>query len=269
MPLSYIVRHGTVRFLGEFVSENDRVYDRNQRVLVRTERGLEAAEVLCQATPAAMQLVPEPTKGVLVRPMTAEDEAEQVRLTHREEAAFHKCKEFILQRHLQMDLIDVEHLFGGERLVFYFIAEKRVDFRELVRDLAREYRTRIEMRQIGVRDEAKLLADYGDCGKPVCCNTHMVVMPPVSMRMAKLQKSTLDPSKISGRCGRLKCCLRFEQEVYEEFQKELPPPGARILTKKGKGRVLAQEILARKLLVEFEDGRRLAVGLDDILTEMR
>ena len=124
-----------------------------------------------------------------------------------------------------MELVDVEHLFGGERIVFYFLAEKRVDFRELVKDLAREYQTRIEMRQIGVRDEAKLLADYGDCGKPVCCNTHMAVMPPVSMRMAKLQKSTLDPSKISGRCGRLKCCLRFEQDVYEEFQTELPPVG--------------------------------------------
>ena len=91
------------------------------------------------------------------------------------------------------------------------------------------------MRQIGVRDEAKLLADYGDCGKPVCCNTHMIVMPPVSMKMAKLQKSTLDPSKISGRCGRLKCCLRFEQEVYEEFLEELPAPGTRILTNKGRG----------------------------------
>ena len=111
---------------------------------------------------------------------------------------FEGCTTFIADRKLQMELVDVEHLFGGERIVFYFLAEKRVDFRELVKDLAREYRTRIEMRQIGVRDEAKLLADYGDCGKPVCCNTHMAVMPPVSMRMAKLQKSTLDPSKISG-----------------------------------------------------------------------
>jgi cell fate regulator YaaT (PSP1 superfamily) len=134
--------------------------------------------------------------------------------------------------------------------------------------MAREFRTRIELRQIGVRDEAKLLADYGDCGKPVCCNTHMVVMPPVSMRMAKLQKSTLDPSKISGRCGRLKCCLRFEQDVYEEFQQELPPAGARVLTAKGKGKVLAQEILARKLLVEFEDGRRVVVPAAEILTRL-
>src|SRR6266536_1897715 len=171
-------------------------------------------------------------------------------------------------RQLQMALVDVEHLFGGERIVFYFLSEKRVDFRELVKDLAREFQTRIEMRQIGVRDEAKLLADYGDCGKPVCCNTHMAVMPPVSMRMAKLQKSTLDPSKISGRCGRLKCCLRFEQDVYEEFQKQLPPAGARVVTAKGQGRVLAQEVLAKKVLIEFEGGRRLPVSAEEILTRL-
>jgi cell fate regulator YaaT (PSP1 superfamily) len=149
------------------------------------------------------------------------------------------------------------------------LAEKRVDFRELVKDLAREFHTRIEMRQIGVRDEAKLLADYGDCGKPVCCNTHMTTMPPVSMRMAKLQKSTLDPSKISGRCGRLKCCLRFEQDVYEEFHSTLPAVGARIVTRKGQGRVLAQEVLARKVLVEFEDGRRILVAHEEILTQLK
>jgi cell fate regulator YaaT (PSP1 superfamily) len=116
-----------------------------------------------------------------------------------------------------------------------------------------------------VRDEAKLLADYGDCGKPVCCNTHLAVMPPVSMRMAKLQKATLDPNKISGRCGRLKCCLRFEQEVYDEILAELPAIGQRVATKAGVGRVLAQEILGRRLLVEFEDGRRLPVPAADIL----
>ena len=124
-----------------------------------------------------------------------------------------------------MQLVDVEHIFGGERIVIYYLAENRVDFRELVKLLAGEFQTRIEMRQIGVRDEAKLLADYGDCGKPVCCNTHLVQMPPVSMKMAKLQKATLDPTKISGRCGRLKCCLRYEYEMYE--QKELPLAHAR------------------------------------------
>ena len=121
-----------------------------------------------------------------------------------------------------MDLVDVEIILGRERIVFYYLAEKRVDFRELVKDLARSLRTRIEMRQIGVRDEAKLLADYGDCGKPVCCNTHLTAMPPVSMKMAKLQKTTLDPAKISGRCGRLKCCLRYEFDTYRELERQLP-----------------------------------------------
>jgi cell fate regulator YaaT (PSP1 superfamily) len=268
MP-TYIVRHGTIRFLGEFAPEGDACYRRGQHVIIRTDRGLEAGEVLCDADPQALQLLQEPTKGQILREQSAEDRDALSKLNQKEELAFEKCKAFIHDRKLQMDLIDVENLFGGERLIFFFVAEKRVDFRELVRDLAREFHTRIEMRQIGVRDEAKLLADYGDCGKPVCCNTHMAVMPPVSMRMAKLQKSTLDPSKISGRCGRLKCCLRFEQDVYEEFQKDLPNPGARVVTGKGKGRVLAQEILARKVLVEFEDGRRMAVGMDEILTEMK
>ena len=127
-------------------------------------------------------------------------------------------------------------LFGRERIIFYYLAEKRVDFRELVKDLARALRTRIEMRQIGVRDEAKLLADYGDCGKPVCCNTHLTAMPPVSMKMAKLQKTTLDPAKISGRCGRLKCCLRYEFDTYRELERELPPVARRWSRPKGGGR---------------------------------
>jgi cell fate regulator YaaT (PSP1 superfamily) len=264
-----IIRHGAMRFLGEFEPGPDTAYRRGDEVIVRTERGQEVGEVLCEATLQAVEYLSEPTKGHIVRVLTAEDRAEMDNVHRKEEAAFQKCNGFISERRLQMDLVDVEHLFGGERIVFYFLAEKRVDFRELVKDLAREYRTRIEMRQIGVRDEAKLLADYGDCGKPVCCNTHMAVMPPVSMRMAKLQKSTLDPSKISGRCGRLKCCLRFEHDVYEEFQRELPQPGTHIVTAKGRGRVLAQEILARKVLVEFEDGRRLVVAGDEILSQLR
>ena len=268
MGAKYIARHGTMRFLGEYEADGDAVYARGQNVVVRSERGLEVGEVLCEATPLALQLLTEPTRGQILRRLTDADLPDVDRVHQAELKAFETCNRFIAQRQLPMELVDVEHLFGGERLVFYFLAEKRVDFRELVKDLAREYRTRIEMRQIGVRDEAKLLADYGDCGKPVCCNTHMAVMPPVSMRMAKLQKSTLDPSKISGRCGRLKCCLRFEQDVYEEFQKELPPVGARILTGKGQGRVLAQEILARKVLVEFEDGRRIVVAAEEILTRL-
>ena len=122
------------------------------------------------------------------------------------------------------------------------------------------------MRQIGVRDEAKLLADYGDCGKPVCCNTHLVQMPPVSMKMAKLQKSTLDPTKISGRCGRLKCCLRYEYDTYEELQKDMPPVGSDVVTEKGRAKILAQEILAGQLLIRTEDGRRVMIPAEQVLS---
>ena len=264
--MHYIVRHGVMRFLGDYEPAQDARYWRNDDVILETERGLEVGEVLSEATPRALQYIDEPTRGIILRAMTNDDRNRLLDTQAREEHAFRCCGEFIRQRQLQMELVDVEQLFGGERIIFYFLAEKRVDFRELVKDLAREYRTRIDMRQIGVRDEAKLLADYGDCGKPVCCNTHLMVMPPVSMKMAKLQKSTLDPTKISGRCGRLKCCLRYEQSVYEEHQQQLPAAGARVVTSKGQARVLGQEILARKLMVEYEDGRRLVINADEVLT---
>jgi cell fate regulator YaaT (PSP1 superfamily) len=186
-------------------------------------------------------------------------------LTSRQKDGFATCREFIAKRRLQMDLVDVEAILGGERMVFYYLSEKRVDFRELVKDLARVFKTRIEMRQIGVRDEAKLLADYGDCGKPVCCNTHLSRMPPVSMRMAKIQKSTLDPSKISGRCGRLKCCLRYEFDTYQALERTLPSVGSRVVTAQGQGRILALEVLAQKLVLELDDRRRIVVGQDEIL----
>ena len=159
--------------------------------------------------------------------MTPDDCHELRRMQQQATQEIKICQQHIARLGLKMQLVDAEHIFGGERIVIYYLAESRVDFRELVRLLAGEFQTRIEMRQIGVRDEAKLLADYGDCGCPVCCNTHLVEMPPVSMRMAKLQKATLDPTKISGRCGRLKCCLRYEYESYEQAaraSRQTPPP---------------------------------------------
>jgi len=267
-PTGLLVRHGAMRFLGDFTPAPGVEANRGETVIVRSERGLEIGDVLCAATPQTMAAIPEPTRGELLRTATREDHAKLKQLRDLREVDYSAGTRLIAHHRLPMQLVDVERIFGGERIVFYFLSENRVDFRELVKSMAREFHTRIELRQIGVRDEAKLLADYGDCGKPVCCNTHMVVMPPVSMRMAKLQKSTLDPSKISGRCGRLKCCLRFEQDVYEEFQRELPPIGSRVLTPKGQGRVLHHEILGRRLLVEFEDGRRLPVPVDEVLTRL-
>ncbi len=168
-----------------------------------------------------------------------------------------------------MELVDVERILGGERLVVYFLADGRIDFRQLVRDLAKQFQTRIEMRQIGVRDEAKLLADYGDCGQPICCANFLSKMPPVSMKMAKLQKATLDPSKISGRCGRLKCCLRYEYDTYESLSRELPSPGSLVLTREGNVTVIAQDILSQQLTVKTEDNRRIMIHGDDVLSVTR
>ena len=267
-PQQYLVRHGAMRFLGAFAARPGGFANRGDVVIVRTERGQEVGEVLCPATPEALAALPDPTRGDILRAAGPDDRLKMVRLKEVEKRQFEAGEKLIAEHRLPMQLVEVEHLFGGERVVFYFLAEHRVDFRELVRSMAREFQTRIELRQIGVRDEAKLKADYGDCGRPVCCNTFLAVMPPVSMRMAKLQKSTLDPAKISGRCGRLKCCLRYEQDVYEDAQRDLPPVGARVLTATGQGRVLHQELLARRLLVEFEDGRRLPVPADDVLTRL-
>jgi cell fate regulator YaaT (PSP1 superfamily) len=265
MTRTFIVRYGQMRSLGEFDGLPEQDHPRGQRVVIQTDRGTELGEVLCAASERAVSLLRSSTHGRILRVATAEDLSAAEGLTQREREGFTICQECIAQRRLPMNLVDVEAILGGERFVFYYLAESRVDFRELVKDLARAFHTRIEMRQIGVRDEAKLLADYGDCGMPVCCNTHLTEMPPVSMRMAKLQKTTLDPAKISGRCGRLKCCLRYEFENYQSLERELPPVGAQVATTRGSGRVMAQEILAQKLLVEFDDRRRVLIAPHEVL----
>ncbi|MFO0914617.1 MAG: regulatory iron-sulfur-containing complex subunit RicT [Pirellulales bacterium] len=264
MP-KYIVRHGSMRFLGVFTTRGSDTFARGNQVVARTSRGVELGEVLCEATDEALQHVNSPGTGQILRLATTDDQNEMSHLAARQRDEFALCRRRIAELRLQMELVDLEHLFGGERIVVYYLAEERVDFRELVKILAADFQTRIEMRQIGVRDEAKLLADYGDCGKPVCCNTHLAEMPPVSMKMAKLQKATLDPSKISGRCGRLKCCLRYEFDTYIELQAELPRPGSTVLTRDGRGRVLSQSILTSQVLVESEEGRRSLVHLSDIV----
>jgi cell fate regulator YaaT (PSP1 superfamily) len=266
MAETYVVRYGRMRFLGEYRGVPDQEHTRGQRVVVRSDRGTELGEVLCRVTEQTARFIPNAVQGDILRPATDQDHEQETRLAADVQPAFVTCQELITKRRLQMNLVDVELIHGRERVVFYYLAEQRVDFRELVKDLARVLRTRIEMRQIGVRDEAKLLADYGDCGKPVCCNTHLTRMPPVSMKMAKIQKTTLDPAKISGRCGRLKCCLRYEYDTYRSMERTLPPVGSKVVTSKGRGRVIAQEILVQKLVIEFEDHRRIIVKRDDILS---
>jgi cell fate regulator YaaT (PSP1 superfamily) len=265
----YIVRHGVMRNLGVFAPRGRDTYLRGDQVVARTSRGLESGEVLCEATDEAVTHLVDPKQGQILRRMSGDDERDLRKMFEQERREYDVCEREIQRLALDMKLVDVEHLYGGERVVVYYLAEGRIDFRELVKSLANEFQTRIEMRQIGVRDEAKLLADYGDCGKPVCCNTHLSEMPPVSMKMAKLQRATLDPSKISGRCGRLKCCLRYEYDTYQELQRELPPIGADIITNTGRARVLAQEILAGQVLIETEDNRRIVIDAADVLTVLK
>jgi cell fate regulator YaaT (PSP1 superfamily) len=252
----YIVRYGSMRSLGAFDAPDELPCARGMAIIARTNRGLEAGEVLCKATDEQAERLGESGQGRILREMTPDDVREISRIRDRQNEQFTICRRSIEKLELAMQLVDTEHIFGGERIVVYYLADGRVDFRELVRVLAGEFQTRIEMRQIGVRDEAKLMADYGDCGQPVCCNNHLTEMPPVSMKMAKLQKATLDPTKISGRCGRLKCCLRYEYDVYERLQKELPPIGSTVTTPEGTSRVLGHEILSGQLLVENADHTR-------------
>jgi cell fate regulator YaaT (PSP1 superfamily) len=267
METRYVVRYGATRHVAEFLSKGRSDYGRLCPVVVRSDRGVEVGEVLCSASDRTREFLgANESKGSILREVNDQDRQRLDEIRRQERDEFLGGLELIAQHRLAMQLVDVEHLFGGERLVFYYLSENRVDFRELVKSLAGRFRTRIEMRQIGVRDEAKLLADYGDCGKPVCCNTHLREMPPVSMKMAKLQKATLDPAKISGRCGRLKCCLRYEYDTYEEYRRELPNVGAVVVTRQGQGRVVGQDILARKLVVQYEDSRQMLAELADVLT---
>jgi cell fate regulator YaaT (PSP1 superfamily) len=258
-----------MRTLGVMEARGRDTYSRGCDVIVRSNRGLEAGHVLCEATDDALSHLDEPPHGHILRLLTPEDQNELRHLDLQKSAKLEICRRIITDSGLAMQLVDLEQLFGGERIVVYFLSEERIDFRDLVKSLATELQTRIEMRQIGVRDEAKLLADYGDCGQPICCATHLSKMPPVSMKMAKIQKATLDPTKISGRCGRLKCCLRYEFDTYMDLRRELPPLGAQIVTKLGHAKVLDHEILAQQVLIETEDHRRILIEASEVLSVVR
>ena len=175
------------------------------------------------------------------------------------------ARRLVAKHDLPIKIVECEGTFGGERLIFFFRAEERVDFRGMVKDLAQEFRTRIEMRQVGARDEARLLADFETCGREVCCKIFLKTLKPISMKMAKLQKATLDPSKVSGRCGRLKCCLRYEHVGYEELDKTLPRMGKHIYTHHGEGVVVKRQILTQLVQIRTEDDTFVTVVVEDIV----
>ncbi|MDR1477490.1 MAG: signal peptidase [Planctomycetaceae bacterium] len=257
--MKYVARYGAMRIQGIFTFPVEERLRHGDRVVVHTLRGHEVGVILCVATEeieAAMGA--DVVLDRVIRLATSGDEAELRRIRNIEREEFLRCREVVGQMNIMMDLVRVEHIFGGERMIVYYVAEGRIDFRELVKLLASEFQMRIEMRQIGVRDETRLLADFGDCGLEVCCNLYLNDMSPISMKMAKLQKTTLDPNKVSGRCGRLKCCLRYEHDHYVETQKKLPPIGAEVITVAGEGKVIGHELLVNKVWVEIpESGKKL------------
>ena len=219
-------------------------------VIVETARGAEFGDVPGPIAEVEEEQVVQPLKPVL-RVATAEDRAMREESAAREAAAFAVCQEKIAKHGLDMKLVDVEYTFNGGKVIFYFTADERVDFRELVKDLAAHFHTRIELRQIGVRDEARMIGGLGSCGRPVCCKTFLDDFRPVSIRMAKDQNLSLSPTKISGLCGRLMCCLQYEQAAYEEMKKLMPKVGKEIQTPDGNGVAVENNAVTEKSRVKL------------------
>ena len=211
-------------------------------VIVETSRGQEFGTVVTDVAEMKEEELDAPLKNV-VRIATDEDIEKHESNLERRESAMTKCRERIKEHGLEMKLIDAEYTFDNNKIIFYFTADGRVDFRELVKDLAAMFRMRIELRQVGVRDEAKMLGGVGNCGRGLCCHTWMTDFDPVSIKMAKTQNLSLNPSKISGMCGRLMCCLKFENDVYTKLKKGMPNPGERIDTPDGKAVVIDINLL--------------------------
>lgn len=234
-----------------YFDPNNLEYIHGQHVIVETARGIEYGEVVIPNREVADELVVQPLKKV-IRPATEED-IETTRLNKEKEAeAFRVCKEKIISHNLDMKLVDVEYTFDNNKVLFYFTSDDRVDFRELVKDLAAIFKTRIELRQIGVRDETKMCGGIGICGRGLCCNTFLSDFQPVSIKMAKEQNLSLNPIKISGICGRLMCCLKYEEECYQEIKGRLPEVGDMVITPEGKGEVLSINLLREQIKVAVE-----------------
>jgi cell fate regulator YaaT (PSP1 superfamily) len=277
-----LVRYSRMNTLGLFEHHETRLPKVDTRVVIKTDKGLELGYLVGQLSSyRAGQYkfdsdeikkyfddsnidISIDKSGKFVRYATAADISEERHLKKIAEEEMECCRRFVKELDLPMKIVDAEHIFGGERVIFYFMSDGRVDFRELVKRIAHEYQTRIEMRQIGSRDEAKILGDVESCGQQCCCQRFLKLLKPVNMRMAKMQKATLDPSKISGYCGRLKCCLRYEDKTYTELKKRLPKKNTKVKVKGSEGKVTGTQILTQLVMVELGDGQRVAVPLDEL-----
>ena len=277
-----LVRYRRMNLLGFFEHNQTRIPKGPARVVVKTDKGLELGYLTGQLSSYKGRQFrlsndqvkkyfgdsqvdfPDRPVGRVIRYAAAEDISEEKHLQKIAEQEMERCKRFVREFQLPMKIVDAEHIFGGEHIIFYFMSESRVDFRELVKKLAHEYQTRIEMRQIGSRDEAKLLGDVESCGQECCCKKFLKALKSVNMRMAKMQKATLDPSKISGYCGRLKCCLRYEDKTYTELKKQLPKKNTKVQTQYGQGKVVDSQILTQLVVVEFDGAKKTAIPLEEI-----
>lgn len=231
--------------------------------IVETEDGLDCCEVAAAARSCPRRNLDSPNVTVL-RKATPNDLEWIATKTETEEAAVEACKEFAENLKLDMKLASVKMTFDGAKIIFYFSADQRVDFRTLVRELAKKFRTRIEMRQIGVRDKAKQLGGLGVCGRPLCCTAFLGKFDPVTMKMAKEQNLTLSPSKISGYCGRLMCCLGYENDFYRSVKQSFPGVGKRVSTPQGDGEVKGILALAGSVLVTLDSGATVKVKLENV-----
>lgn len=275
-----LVRFGRMNFVGEFSHPEGMRFPCHTPVVIQTDRGIELGQPIWLTCPSSEMRIDREQivryveasgsehliygAGRILRSAREDDLGEARHLREGEREKLRLCQELADRMGLAMKVVECEHLLGGERIVFYFMSEGRIDFRELVRELAREFQTRIEMRQVGARDEARLIADFETCGRECCCKNFLKTLKPVTMKMAKMQKATLDPSKVSGRCGRLKCCLRYEQETYDDLDRRLPRMGTRVRTPHGEGTVVDRQILTQLVQIETADGQRIAVALEDV-----
>jgi cell fate regulator YaaT (PSP1 superfamily) len=283
VPTTIVVRFGYTKMVGEFPYSGEEKPGCGSKIVVRTHRGTEIGEMLTSTCPnsgcsksvtrqemlgyienSGGRKYPFFDQGRALRVATKEDMDAQAAIEQSKHGLRAKARDLIKRSGLEMKLVDVEPLLGGERIVVYFGSEDRVDFRDLVRDLQVALDSKVELVQVGARDEARIVADYERCGQYCCCKNFLKVLKPVSMKSAKVQKATLDPLKISGRCGRLMCCLRYEDETYEELRKRLPHRKSRVGTPEGDGIVIDSQILTQLVRVRLDSGTDVVVPVEEL-----
>jgi len=254
---------------------NGKIYDfdpgpfvlkENDKVMVITEEG-PAIGIVCIKPQNRSEQVPKRPLKKIFRLATEEEIYKFEKSCTCEKSVYEYCYQKIMERSLPMSLVSVERRFDGTKIVVYFTADGRVDFRELVKDLVRQFHTRIEMRQIGVRQQSKIVGGLGPCGRPLCCATFLTNFAPVTIKMAKGQNISLNPNKISGMCGRLMCCLSHEYEFYEDITKDLPKIGKKLTTKEGEGKVIRQNVLKQTITVLLDSGVETEVKIQDIVKD--